>query len=388
MSVAHRGWGSPKKASPFEFGKNMTTPIYEGVLRYCVRCCMPETAEGIKFDARGICNGCNSSEEKMHIDWEQRERALAAKLMRFREKGKDQTYDCLLPVSGGKDSFFQAYVLTQKYQMRPLAVTFSHNWFTETGKRNLERMLETFALDHIMFTPNRKLINRVAKRSIEVIGDSCWHCHAGVGAFVLQIAVRFEIPLIVWGESIAEEGCRFSYFESTKKDAFDEEYFVKVSAKSKVDDFAKEGVSPRELGMFRFPTAQQYRQAGIEGFHLGDYIFWDEERQVEFIKREFGWEEDVVEGTYKKYKSVECVMPGLHDYTKFVKRGFGRTTDHAARDVRAGLLTREEAFELVNELDGKRPDCLDYFLKETGMTESELIEKVKALREGKAKNLP
>ncbi len=366
----------------------MSSPIFEGILQYCVRCCMPETAEGIRFDARGICNGCNSSEEKMHIDWEVRERDLAAKLNHFKEKGKDQTYDCILPISGGKDSFFQAFVLTQKYGMRPLAVTFSHNWFTEAGKRNLHRLLDTFGLDHMMFTPSRKLVNKVAKRSIEVIGDSCWHCHAGVGAYVLQVAIKFNIPLIIWGESIAEEGCRYSYFQSTKKDVFDEDYFVKVSAKSQINEFANGDISKRDLGMFRFPSREEYRAAGIEGFHLGDYIFWDEERQVEFIRREFGWEETPVEGTYKKYKSVECVMPGLHDYTKFLKRGFGRATDHAARDVRAGLLTREEAFELVNEFDPKRPGVLDYFLKETGMTEPELVEKLKALRTGKAKELP
>jgi len=366
----------------------MAKPMYEGKLRYCLRCCMPETQEGIQFDARGICNGCNSSEEKMHIDWEVREKALREKLEFYKEKYKDRAYDCLLPVSGGKDSFFQAYVLTRKYEMRPLAVTFSHNWFTEVGKRNLTRLLETFAVDHIMFTPNRKLINRVAKRSIEVIGDSCWHCHAGVGAFVLQIAIKFGIPLICWGESLAEEGCRMSFFESTKKDPFDADYFVKISAKSRVDTFACGSVGKRELEMFRYPSTEEYHQAGVSGFHLGDYVFWDEERQVEFIKREFGWEEDDIEGTYKKYKSVECVMPGLHDYTKFLKRGFGRATDHAARDVRAGLLTRDEAFELVNEHDSERPKVLDYFLQQTGMSEEELVEKVKALREGKAKDLP
>lgn len=366
----------------------MQHPKYEGILQYCVRCCMPETVEGIKFDERGICNGCNSSEEKMHIDWEQREKTLAEKLEFYKKKSSHRAYDCILPISGGKDSFYQAYVLTQRYNMRPLAVTFSHNWFTETGKRNLNRLLETFSVDHIMFTPNRKLVNKVARKSIEVIGDSCWHCHAGVGAFVLQIAVKFEIPLIVWGESVAEEGCRFSYFESIKKDIFDQEYFLKVSAKSKIDDFVSDQIPKRELEIFKYPTADEYHKAGISGFHLGDYVFWDEERQVEFIKKEFGWEEDNIEGTYKKYKSVECVMPGLHDYTKFIKRGFGRATDHAARDVRAGLLTREEAFTLVNEFDSKRPEIMDFFLEETGMTEIELLEKVKALREGKAKDLP
>src|SRR3990167_8491695 len=248
----------------------MSQPVFEGILQYCVRCCMPETVEGIKFDERGICNGCNSSEEKMHIDWEQREKALAEKLQFFKEKSRNRAYDCILPISGGKDSFFQAYVMCHRYNMRPLAVTFSHNWFTEAGKRNLQLLLETFNLDHIMFTPNRSLVNRVAKKSIELIGDACWHCHAGVGAFPLQIAVKFEIPLIIWGESIAEEGCRFSYFESIKKDVFDEEYFLKVSAKSKVEDFAGNGITKKELEPFRLPTSEEYRRAGIVGFHLGD----------------------------------------------------------------------------------------------------------------------
>lgn len=366
----------------------MGRPLYEGVLRYCVRCCMPETAEGIEFDSRGICNGCNSSEEKMHIDWEERERQLAQKLQHFREIGRGKPYDCILPVSGGKDSFFQAYVITRRYGMRALAVTFSHNWFTPTGRRNLERLLETFDLDHLMFTPNRRLVNRIAAKSIGLIGDACWHCHTGVGTFVLQVATRFEIPLVIWGESIAEEGCRASYFDSIKRDTFDREYFLRVSAKSTVDEVAGGSIAPEELAMFRFPSQDEYDRVGVTGFHLGDYVFWDEERQVEFISREFGWEQDVVEGTYKRYKSVECRMSGLHDYTKFLKRGFGRGTDHATRDVRAGLLTRSEGFDLIREHDPIRPEILDYFLEQTGLTEAELVDLVKQRRERKARLLP
>lgn len=366
----------------------MAKPLFEDKLQYCIRCCLPETAEGIEFDDRGVCNACNSSEEKMHINWEQREKDLRTKLEKYKVKFKDRAYDCICPVSGGKDSFFQTYVLTKVYKMRPLAVTFNHNWYSETGKRNLQRLLETFDIDHMMYTPKRSLINRVAKRSIGLIGDACWHCHAGVGAYVLQVAVKFNIPLIVWGESTAEEGHRWSYYESTKRDIFDEEYFLKISAKQKVNEIVDETINLCELEMFNHPTADEYRKAGIEGFHLGDYMFWDEERQTEFIIREFGWEEDNVEGTYKGYKSVECIMPGLHDYTKFLKRGFGRTTDHATKDVRAGLLTREEGFELINEIDPKRPEIMDYFLEQTGMTEEELIESIKKLRVGAAKKLP
>jgi N-acetyl sugar amidotransferase len=179
-------------------------------LRYCIRCCMPQTQEGIEFDELGVCQACQSAEQKIHIDWAERERDLR-KIFETAKANAGNNYDCIIPISGGKDSTFQLYVLTQVYGLKPLAVTFSHNWYSETGWYNLQNSLEQFNVDHIMFTPNRSLVNRIAKHSLAGIGDSCWHCHAGVGAFPLQAAVRFNIPLLVWGESIAESSGRASY---------------------------------------------------------------------------------------------------------------------------------------------------------------------------------
>ena len=366
----------------------MSEPLFHNILNYCIRCCMPETAEGIEFDERGVCNACNSSEDKMHINWEERQKKLQEKLNNYKTKLKNRQWNCILPISGGKDSFWQAHVLTKIYKMKPLAVTFSHNWFTDIGTENLNRLIETFDLDHIMYTPRRSLVNKIAKRSIEQIGDSCWHCHAGVGAFVIQIAIKYEIPLIVWGESTAEEGCRISYHQSTKKDIFDENYFTWISARQNVEQMVSKDLSIEELEMFKYPSTEEYKKAGIEGFHLGDYMFWDEEKQTEFIINEYGWKESEVEGTFKKYKSVECIMPGLHDWTKFLKRGYGRATDHANKDVRNGLMLRSEAFKIINSIDKKKPEILSYFLEQTGMSEEELISQVKKLRKGTAKNMP
>lgn len=366
----------------------MGKPLFEGTLRYCVRCVLPETAEGIRFDDRGICNACNSSEEKMHIDWEARARDLRVLLDRFKEAGRDRAYDCILPISGGKDSFFQTHVLVKVYGMRPLAVTFNHNWYTEVGKRNLSRLLEVFDVDHMMYTPKRSLVNRMAGRAVGLIGDPCWHCHAGIGSYVLHVATKFNIPFIVWGESVAEEGMRGSYYDSTKRDVFDEEYFVKISAKKNVDHMAGGSVERRELEMFDHPSAEDYRRIGIKGIHLGDYMFWDEERQTEYIKETYGWEEAHVEGAYKQYKSVECKMAGLHDYTKFIKRGYGRATDHAARDVRAGIMTREEGFDIIAEVDPVPPGVLKDFQEFTGMTLEDIKEEVKQHRPDAAKPLP
>lgn len=353
-------------------------------LRYCRRCCMPETSEGTVFDGLGICRACQSSEQKMHIDWVARERELREILDYYKSRSGDN-YDCLVPISGGKDSAFQLHVLIKQYGMKPLACTFSHNWFTETGQYNLWNILEKLCVDHILFTPNQDLVARIARRSLTAIGDPCWHCHAGVGSFPLQMAVKLGIPLVVWGESVAEAGNKATYADKVQ---FDENYYRAVSMKTGVSGMVGDTLSARDLHPFEFPTGEELRALGLRGIFLGDYLFWDGERQVEFLKKEYGWKEDNVEGTYKGYKSVECRMSGVHDYAKFIKRGFGRATDHASQDVRAGLLTREEAFELIKQYDPKRPQELDYYLKITGWTEEEFVRVLKSQRTGKAKKLP
>lgn len=346
-------------------------------MRYCTRCCMPETVEGISFDELGICQACQSSEQKMHIDWTEREKKLRTILEEAKRKA-GKNYDCIVPISGGKDSVFQLHVLTKVYDMKPLAVTFSHNWYSETGWYNLQNALEAFNVDHIMFTPNRSLVNRMAKRSLDMIADTCWHCHAGVGAFPLHVAVKFGIPLLIWGESVAESSGRASYFNPIHK--FDREYFTKVSAKVKPEGMVCEDLTERDLYPFELPSQDECEKAGIFGIHLGDYIFWDDERQTEFIKKEYGWRETQMEGTYKRYKSAECMMAGMHDFTCYLKRGFGRGTAHASLDVRNGLLTREEGFELANQSDTERPEALDYYLEITGMSEDEFYRRMERHR--------
>ena len=361
-----------------DYGK----PLYPE-LQYCKRCCVPETYEGIKFDEMGVCSACQSAEQKMHINWKERETELR-RILENAKKNAKGPYDCIIGISGGKDSTYQLHVLTKVYGMNPLAVTFSHNWYTEIGKENLMNAIEEFDVDHLMFTPRRGLVNKLAKKSLDMIGDACWHCHAGIGSFVLQTAIRYNIQLIVWGESIAEASGRATYYEPVK---YDREYFTKVSAKVTADKMVGDGVTIRDLNPFVVPSQEDCDKVGITGIYIGDYMFWDDERQVEFIKKMYGWKEDDVEGSYKRYKSVECKMTGVHDYAKFIKRGFGKGTDHASADVRAGLLTREEGFELAKQYDVKRPDHLDYYLKITGLTEEEFLSTLINKRDEKAKKI-
>ena len=360
---------------------NHSSQLFDSI-QYCTRCCMPETQEGVTFDEFGVCTACRSSEEKMHIQWGEREKQLRKILSEAREKSGDG-YDCILPISGGKDSFYQAHVLTKIYKMKPLAVTFSHNWFSETGFYNLQLCLETFGLDHIQYTPSRNLVNKLARKSIEVIGDTCWHCHSGVGAFPIQIATRFKIPLLIWGESISENDGRATY--KNQNVTFDRDYFTKISARLSADEMGVGEITKKDIYPFQLPSYKEIEDVGVWGIHLGDYLFWDEERQTEFIRDHYGWRETEIEGAYKGYKSAECIMAGMHDYTCYLKRGFGRSSWQASVDVRNGLLTREEGFDLIKDYDQVTPEALKYYLEITGLTEDEFEEVIATHRHEKIK---
>ena len=340
-------------------------------INYCIRCCIPETQEGTSFDELGICIACRSSEDKMHIDWSEKEKELR-KICEDAKKKSGTGYDCILPISGGKDSFYQAHVLTKIYGMKPLAVTFSHNWYSETGFYNLQRCLQVFNLDHLQFTPARGLVNKLARKSLYAIGDSCWHCHSGIGAFPLKVATNFKIPLLIWGESISETAGRGTYNSPSIK--FDRDYFNKVSAKLTADEMIDEDITAKDIHPFQLPSYEEISNTGVWGIHLGDYIFWDDERQTEFIKDEYGWKETQMEGAYKGYKSAECIMSGLHDFTCYLKRGFGRATWQAAVDVRNGLLTRQEGFDLIRKHDQEKPEALKYYLQITGLSDEEFFK--------------
>ncbi len=368
----------PNQWSERAEGSQTGEPLFGEHLRYCIRCCLPETMEGISFDEMGVCTLCRSSEEKMHISWEERRKKLDSIVDSFRS---DDFYDCMLPMSGGKDSTFQAHLLKHVLDVTPLSVTHGQNWLSVPGRYNLENCLQQFDFDHVMFNMNRRVINRVARKSLRAIGDACWHCHIGAGTFPLQVALAWNVRMMCWGESIAEADGRSSYSQQEEASLY---YFLEVSARVTAEEMVGDDVSSDDISPWMYPSSERLDSSGIRFIHLGDYFFWDEERQVEFIKRNYEWMDAPVENTYKHYKSVECVMAGVHDYANFIKRGIGRATIHASDDVRRGLLTREEGFELAKTHDVKRPHALDFYLELTGLSEDEFEDTL--AREARARS--
>jgi N-acetyl sugar amidotransferase len=355
-------------------------------MRYCTRCLYPETsAVPLTFDEKGVCSGCRIHEERNKIDWKMRWKELERILEKYRCKD-GSNYDCIIPVSGGKDSHFQTHIIKNVFKLNPLLVTFNHEWNTEAGIRNLTNLITKFGCDHIRFTPNPKIIPKLARKALKTQGDPCWHCHAGIYTYPVRIAVKFKIPLIVWGEQgFMDLGGMYSHHdmvEMTKK--FRKEHGMRgYDAEDMVDE--EEGITLEDLKWAIYPSDKEIEEVGVRGIYLGNYIPWDYKTQTELMIKLYGFETTKQPRTYTYYENVECWHDnGMHDYLKWLKFGYGRATDHASKDIRFGRMTREEGIKMVEKYDAQRPPDLDLFLDFVGMTEEEFIKSIDHLRDPRA----
>ncbi|MDP2973423.1 MAG: N-acetyl sugar amidotransferase [Candidatus Diapherotrites archaeon] len=352
-------------------------------MRFCTRCVYPETsAIKMTFDEKGVCSGCRVAEEKEKIDWAKRKEMLAKILEKYKNRD-GSNYDCIIPVSGGKDSHFQAHVIKEEFGMNPLLVTFNHEFNTRKGIRNLANMVEKLGIDHIRFTPNPKVIRKLARVSMRKMGDMCWHCHSGIFTYPVQIAVKFKIPLIIWGE----------HGQSDLSGMFSHNDMVEMTQKCRRDwglrgfetnDMVdeEEGITLSDLKPFIYPSDKEIESVGVRGIYLSNFIPWNGKKQTELMMKLYDFETAEQERTYNCYENVECFhCGGAHDYLKWLKFGYGRATDHASQDIRLQRMTREEGIEMVEKFDGKRPCDLDLVLKYLGMTEEEFVACVDNMRD-------
>jgi N-acetyl sugar amidotransferase len=344
-------------------------------LRRCTRCALPETQETLVFDDEGVCNVCRQVEYKQtQIDWASREREFVELLDQYRAK---YSYDCIVPFSGGKDSTFTLYTLVRRFNTKPLVVSFDHGFMRPTVEANTVRTMKLLGVDYLRFRPNWHVVQKLMLESLRRKGDFCWHCHTGIFAYPMQLAVKFRVPLVIWGEPSAEYTSYYSYEDEEEVDERRFNRFVNLGITAEdMIGMLDDTMTMRDLEPFAYPPLKELRTLKVRSVCLGSYIPWDVKSQVELIKRELGWQGDQVEGVPGEYdyEKIECAMQGVRDYLKFIKRGYGRTAHLASIDVRNGRLTREEAMKLLAEHDGKRPASLDVFLKYTGLTEEQFME--------------
>jgi len=346
-------------------------------MQNCNRCQLPETYETFTFDDKGVCNVCRQHEAKHEvIDWEARMVQFEKLIDEHRGRGD---YDCIVPFSGGKDSTYILYRIVKHHNLKPLVVSFDHGFYRSHHMRNVERTLKKLGVDYHLFRANMKIVGRTMLESLKRTGDFCWHCHTGVFAYPMQIAVKFNIPLIIWGESTAEYTGYYNFDEDNWEEQDEEAFNRHVNLGMNAEDmagFLGDDLTERDLRPFQYPKLRDLKRIGYKSILYGTFIKWDPLEQYRIINEELGWEKGPVENIPEEFwfEKLECRVNGVRDWLKYIKRGFGRTAQSVAREIRNGRITKEEGQKMLDEYEGRRPESLDYFLKLLDLTEDEFMK--------------
>jgi len=336
---------------------------------------LPETHESITFDGKGLCNICLQIQLKNEkIDWAAKQNELDELVEKYRGK---YDYDCLVPFSGGKDSTWTLYYLVKKYKLKPLVVRFDHGFLRPNLNENTTRVLRNLGVDFISFTPNWKVVQRLMLQSFLEKGDFCWHCHTGIFSYPMHIAIKFNVPLIFWGEPSAEYTSYYNYDEAEEVDEKRFNRFVNLGI-SAVDMAIRMGsdLDPRDFKPYTYPSIKDLRKISYRSVCLGSYIPWDVKKQSKIIMEELDWRGDQVENVPEQYnyEKIECYMQGVRDYIKYLKRGYSRPTHLATIDIRNQRMDRQTGEKMIKEFEGKEPHSLEIFLKLVGITKEQFYE--------------
>ena len=351
-------------------------------MKICSKCVIPESYETNKINSNNVCSVCTQIESKKKIDWNKKKKELDGLIHKF----KNPTgYDCIIPFSGGKDSVFALYYLVKNYKIKPLVVRFDHQFLRPKVLQNTERVISKLGVDFINVKTNFEIIKKTMIESLIRRGDFCWHCHVGIAALPIRIAIEKKISLIFYGEPSAEYASFYSYKdkEELNVEKFNKVINLGINAEDMYqmikDRFPESNLKLEDLKPYIFPNQRELKINNINALYLGNYIPWDVRNQVKIIKDELGWEGDEVEGIPPQYdyEKIECMMQGVRDYIKFLKRGFGRTSHLVSIDIRNKRIGREEGIDLAKMYDGKKPKSLGIFLKLINMNEKEFYETVK-----------
>lgn len=357
-------------------------------MEYCTRCVYPANARpGIVFDEEGVCSGCRLIEGRPEVDWTERDKMLRELLDEYKSKQREKgnPYDCIIPVSGGKDSTYQTWLMRTKFGMNPLLVTYNHTYNTPLGMRNLANLIEKMDCNLLRYTTAPGSAKRLSKYMLEKVGDITWHYHAGIMTFPIKVSVMYDVPLIVWGEEGFSEIMGMhnqdDFVEFTKKKR--QEHSMRGFEPEDLLEDPDCPLTAYDLAPFFYPTDEVLERVRVRGIYLSNYMSWNARKQTEFIIDELAFETaQIRDRTFNLYDKLDDIHAnGLHDYLKFLKFGYGRATDDAATEIRHGRMTREEGIEMVMKHDHVRPRDMDIFLRENNMCEEELLVMIEPMRD-------
>jgi N-acetyl sugar amidotransferase len=338
---------------------------------------MPETKPDLFIDGDGVCSACRHYEQRVAVDWDGRRKELEGILDRYRSRDGLQ-YDCIIPVSGGKDSHFQLLRILEM-GLNPLCVTATTDKLSDIGRRNIENM-KSLGVDYIEVTANPRVRRRINRLALTQVGDISWPEHALIFTVPVRVAVHLRIPLIIWGENSQNEygGPAAAAQNNVLTRRWLEEFGGLLGLR--VSDLAgQEGIEPRHLIQYTYPTDEELARVGVTGLFLGHYLPWDGHQNALYAQAH-GFESyhKAVEGSLVNYENLDNCHTGIHDYFKFLKYAFGRATDLACLHVRRGRLPRADALRMVRLHDGRFPriylGCpLETILQDIDMTMEDFV---------------
>ena len=341
-------------------------------MKYCKKCVYPIIAVNLEIDNSGICSSCKTF-EKFNLlkdqDWNERKKKFE-NLVEEIKKNNTSNYDCVIPVSGGKDSYFQTHKIVKEYGLKPLLVTYHGNNYLPEGDFNRDNMRKVFDADHIVWGPSINVLKKLNKLGFEKMGDMNWHAHCGIFSSPISIATKFNIPFIFWGEIVWDIS-----------GMYDPNDFPEFSARVRHEhmlrgfewyDFLEDNnyeLTEKDFIWAKYPTDKEIIKNNVRGIYLGNYFKWSPNEHFKEMKKLYNWKESSkpFQRTYRNFSNLDDrYESGIHDLMKFIKFGYGRASDHASKDIRDGYFTREKGIEMVKKYDHVVSDDLEYWLDYIG----------------------
>lgn len=345
---------------------------------YCQRCILPETRPGVRLDAQGVCNGCRNVEIKARIDWSSR--AAEFEAIVADAKRRNAEYDCIVPVSGGKDSHWQLLTCLE-HGLHPLCVTYTYPGSTELGKANLRNLIE-IGVDHLQLTVNPKVERRFTELAFRRKGISGLVSHMGIFAFPIRIAAQLDIPLVIYGENSAlEYGTEDERLIGARLDSDWLQSFG-VTDNTQAADWIGDGLTREDLTPYFLPSDEELARKNITAIFMGWYMRWDPEQSFR-VASAHGFRERS-EGArvgHLNYVNIDDELIAIHHHPKWHKYGITRTWDTLSIDIRMGRMTRDEAIERIAAAGDETPwDDIGHFCKYVGISAAEYFRILEKFR--------
>jgi len=343
-------------------------------IAHCKKCLMPNTRPGSIFNEQSICQACRNYEKRKMVNWQKRKKELEKICKKY--KRNDGYYDCIIPVSGGKDSYRLVYIMKEEMNMNPLLITIGDPFTkTEAGIKNYRNLREIFNCDHILFDLSVDLFRRVTKISFEENCDPLRFVETAIYTVPLKMAIKLGIPFVVFGENSAYE------YGSTDKDNYSaNETVLKMFKAIDIDFWLKRGILVKEVNTITPPLKEDLDKVNPEIIFMSYFVPWSSLDNLEIAKK-YGFRdlshEWIREGCIENFEQIDSVAYMVHLWLKYPKFGFQRTSDIASRRVREGILTLNEAKKLIKKNDYKLDQrALDDFTNFLGYTSKQFWDVV------------